>query len=240
MPSGAVATMRGLALALIAGLGSAEESYSCPSLPPVSVNPSSRAYATKPSIDGRFKFIGGARHPSLACTGPAANHSSAAAQRPPPAAGRLEAYPGAMDEVTSPIFDESTGARAVIGSIPSMSSDDALEAVHAAAAAWDKGQGAWPQMKLADRITAVEAAVAQLSSIRSQIVEALVWEIAKTSGDAAKEFDRTMDFISQAVAELKRDASIAQGHGMGDWTEVGGVGVRVRAWAVYTNRACNS
>jgi glyceraldehyde-3-phosphate dehydrogenase (NADP+) len=89
-----------------------------------------------------------------------------------------------MDEVTSPIFDESTGLRAVIGSMPRMSSDDAIEAVRAAAAAWDKGQGAWPQMKLIDRIAAVEATVAELRAIRSDIVEALVWEIAKTSGDA--------------------------------------------------------
>jgi glyceraldehyde-3-phosphate dehydrogenase (NADP+) len=37
-----------------------------------------------------------------------------------------------------------------------------------------------------------------------------------------------MDFISQAIAELKLDASVSHGHGMGSWSEIGGVGVRVR------------
>ena len=130
--------------------------------------------------------------------------------------------------VTSPIFDEATGERAVIGQLPSMSSEDAMAAVTSAVAAWDKGQGEWPQMKLADRIAAIEAVVIELRSMRAQIVETLMWEIAKTSGDAAKEFDRTMDFVAQAIAELRKDASVGQGCGFSEWTEVSGVGVRVR------------
>eukprot|EP00967_Tisochrysis_lutea_P156039 scaffold313647_cov31-Tisochrysis_lutea.AAC.2 len=133
-----------------------------------------------------------------------------------------------MDDVTSPVYDESTGRRAVIGSMPRMTSEDALEAVHAAAAAWDKGQGKWPQMKLAERIAAIEATVRELRALREPIVQALMWEIAKTASDAAKEFDRTMDFIAEVIAELRKDASVSQGCGMGDWTEVSGVGVRVR------------
>jgi glyceraldehyde-3-phosphate dehydrogenase (NADP+) len=53
-----------------------------------------------------------------------------------------------------------------------------------------------------------------------------MWEIAKTSADAAKEFDRTMDFIGAVISALRADANLGQG--FGSWQVVEGVGVRVR------------
>ena len=38
----------------------------------------------------------------------------------------------------------------------------------------------------------------------------LEWEIAKTSADAAAEFDRTMQFVAAVIAELKRDPNLGQ------------------------------
>ena len=108
------------------------------------------------------------------------------------------------------MFNATTGARAVIGTIPSMGADEALEAVRAAAAAWDRGQGEWPRLPLAKRIAAIEALVVELQAVRGQMVEVLEWEIAKTSSDAAAEFDRTMQFIAALIAELKRDPNLGQ------------------------------
>jgi glyceraldehyde-3-phosphate dehydrogenase (NADP+) len=62
--------------------------------------------------------------------------------------------------------------------------------------------------------------------VRDEIVNVLMWEIAKNSGDAAKEFDRTMDFVGATIAALKADPTLGQG--FNGWTEVSGVSVRVR------------
>lgn len=51
-----------------------------------------------------------------------------------------------MVEVRTPIIDESTGERAIIGKLPALTEADALEALEAAKNAWDEGQGIWPQM----------------------------------------------------------------------------------------------
>jgi len=79
---------------------------------------------------------------------------------------------------------------------------------------------------LGARIEAIERLVKALRARRSEMVSVLMWEIAKTAGDAAKEFDRTMDFIAQAIAELKKDPSVGQG--FSEWSVISGVGVRVR------------
>jgi len=98
--------------------------------------------------------------------------------------------------------------------------------VRAAAVAWDRGQGVWPRLPLAKRIAAIERLVVELRAIREQMVAVLEWEIAKTSADAAAEFDRTMQFVSALIAELKRDPNLGQG--LAGWTTVSGVGVRMR------------
>ncbi|KAJ1622980.1 Aldehyde/histidinol dehydrogenase [Pavlovales sp. CCMP2436] len=167
-------------------------------MPPASVGPDSEWYAKKPMVDGVFKFIGGERLP----------------------------FAGEVTEITSPIIDAATGARAVIGKIPAFSEEDSIAAVKAAAAAWDRGQGPWPQMSLAERIGAVETLVANLTKIRTEIVDVLMWEICKNTGDAAKEFDRTMDFVRLTIAELRANPTL--GTGFTKFTEVSGVACQVR------------
>jgi glyceraldehyde-3-phosphate dehydrogenase (NADP+) len=49
-------------------------------------------------------------------------------------------------------------------------------------------------MSQSARIHAVENFVKALKLNREEIVDVLMWEICKTKSDAAKEFDRTMDF----------------------------------------------
>ena len=58
---------------------------------------------------------------------------------------------------------------------------------------------------------------------RAEIVDVLLWEICKTAADAAKEFDRTMDYAKASIAALKElDASISQ------WQTVSGVAGKTR------------
>ena len=135
-------------------------------------------------------------------------------------------YTGTFTVVRSPIFDAATEARTIIGSLPSMAEEDAIEAVNAAAAAWDMGQGVWPQMSLSKRIAAIEDFMAELLKVREQMVNALVWEIAKSLKDAAAEFDRTIVFVQSVIAELKKDPTVGQG--FAKWSDVSGVGVKVR------------
>ena len=104
-----------------------------------------------------------------------------------------------------------------------MSPEDAKEAVEAAAVAWDKGQGEWPQMSLAQRIAAIEGLVVELQKAREAMVNVLMWEIAKNAKDAAQEFDRTVVFIHAVIAELKKDPTVGQG--FAQWEDVSGVGV---------------
>ena len=171
--------MRGpVLLALLVGYASAE--YACPVREPANVAPADDAYATKPYVDGAFKFIG----------------------------GKKSAWDGEVEDIKSPVVDAKTGKRAVIGQLPMMDEATALEAVQAAAAAWDRGQGVWPQMSLAERVAAVEKCLKEMEKNRDEIINVLLWEIAKNSGDAAKEFDRTMEFAREVMkAVLAFDSS---------------------------------
>ena len=78
-----------------------------------------------------------------------------------------------------------------------------MDALHAAAAAWDKGQGAWPRLSAAARIAAVEAVLDDLLARRAEIIDVLMWEICKTASDAAKEFDRTVEYARASIAEAR-------------------------------------
>jgi len=118
--------------------------------------------------------------------------------------GEIRPWKGKSIDVTSPIMDGSTGRRIKIGEMACMGKEEALEAVKAAKAAWDGGLGEWPQMTIPQRCECIKALVLELKKKRSQIVELLQWEICKTTADAAKEFDRTMDYIDMTIAELMR------------------------------------
>ena len=86
-------------------------------------------------------------------------------------------------------------------------------------------------MTLAARVAAVERFVAELKKKRGDIVDVLMWEICKNSADAAKEFDRTMDYVASSIASLKRSV----GEGLGEWTSVSGTRAKVRRGPVGVN-----
>jgi len=119
--------------------------------------------------------------------------------------GELRFWDGPLQEVVSPICDETpTGpVQRVIGSFPLFGEKEALAALDAAVRAWDNGRGPWPTMSVAERVAHVEGFVHRMIPRRADVVKLLMWEIAKPRADSEKEFDRTVDYIRDTIDALK-------------------------------------
>jgi len=120
--------------------------------------------------------------------------------------GELMHWDGPMAEVRSPVFlREADGCerQVVLGSTPLLDADAALRALDAAVAAYDNGRGAWPTMRVAERIAHVERFLARMREQREAVVKLLMWEIGKNLKDSEKEFDRTCDYIVDTIHALK-------------------------------------
>ncbi len=119
--------------------------------------------------------------------------------------GELREWSGENKEIHSPIRLRSGDGLVAqkLGSVPDMGEKEALEALEAAARAYDNGRGKWPTMSVGDRISHVQAFVERMVSCREQVVNLLMWEICKNLGDARKEFDRTVEYIRDTIEALK-------------------------------------
>ncbi|TRX38308.1 NADP-dependent glyceraldehyde-3-phosphate dehydrogenase [Flavobacterium restrictum] len=117
--------------------------------------------------------------------------------------GELKLWTGKMTPVYSTISSTDVYEPTLLGSIPFMSEAEALEAVDAAHAAYNNGQGLWPTMKVVDRIKCMENFVTQMKTTRTEVVKLLMWEIGKSLGDSEKEFDRTVEYIYDTIESLK-------------------------------------
>ncbi|CAE8645394.1 unnamed protein product [Polarella glacialis] len=113
--------------------------------------------------------------------------------------GQVKPWGGKCTDVLSPVYCTETGERICIGRQATMSPKDSVDAVDAAVKAWGRGRGDWPRRTLEQRIAAVETLVGRLKAKRAEIVASLQWEICKNDADAAKEFDRTMDFVVSLI-----------------------------------------
>lgn len=121
--------------------------------------------------------------------------------------GELVRWKGATRSVRSAIVvGDSNGAFApqALGSVPDAGLPEALSALSAAEAAYNNGRGIWPTMRVAERIACVEAFTHQILAKRTEIVRLIMWEIGKTLKDSEKEFDRTIAYIRDTIAELKK------------------------------------
>jgi glyceraldehyde-3-phosphate dehydrogenase (NADP+) len=127
--------------------------------------------------------------------------------------GEVRTWSGPSLEVTSPVCLKSkdgTLKRAPLGKLPSVDGETALQALAAANAAWDRGNGAWPRARVVERIEAVERFISAMAPVRGDVVRLLMWEIAKSRKDAEAEFDRTVVYLRDTLEALKaldRDAS---------------------------------
>ncbi|RZA04393.1 MAG: NADP-dependent glyceraldehyde-3-phosphate dehydrogenase [Moraxellaceae bacterium] len=119
--------------------------------------------------------------------------------------GEMKKWDGPVSEVYSPVcIPTSEGLkRKLIGTYPLCTEKEAFEALDAAVAAYDNGRGEWPSMSVDNRIKSLEKFVSKMGEQRSLIVKLIMWEIGKSYADAAKEFDRTVEYIIATIEGLK-------------------------------------
>ncbi|MDP3848013.1 MAG: NADP-dependent glyceraldehyde-3-phosphate dehydrogenase [Pseudomonas sp.] len=119
--------------------------------------------------------------------------------------GALLRWDGPLAKVRSPIFlaTERGDEQVVLGSTPLLDAGAALTALDAAVQAYDHGRGAWPTLRVAERIQHVEAFLARMREQREVVVKLLMWEIGKNLKDSEKEFDRTCDYMVDTIEALK-------------------------------------
>ena len=120
--------------------------------------------------------------------------------------GKLANWNGETTEVYASVYEENTSGglqRKLLGTVPDMSKEHALEALDAAYNAYDKGRGEWAVMKVEDRIKCIENFTTMMKETRDEVVKLIMWEIGKTYPDACKEFDRTIEYIYDTINDLK-------------------------------------
>lgn len=119
--------------------------------------------------------------------------------------GSIREWAGPQQDVFSPICEAvgETIQQKRIGSYPLLTGEQALEALDAACRAYDHGRGEWPTMSVEERVKHMEAFAYRMKEKRDDVVKLLMWEIGKTLPDAEKEFDRTVDYISDTIDALK-------------------------------------
>ena len=118
--------------------------------------------------------------------------------------GELKVWKGEMSKVFSTISSTESYKPTLLGSIPNLGKEQALEALDSACKAYNKGQGLWPTMKVEARIQCMEKFVTQMKTKREEVVKLLMWEIGKNLSDSQKEFDRTVDYIYDTIEEYKQ------------------------------------
>ncbi|MFI8744351.1 NADP-dependent glyceraldehyde-3-phosphate dehydrogenase [Pseudomonas sp. NPDC077186] len=119
--------------------------------------------------------------------------------------GQLRTWSGPLAPVRSPVFLATAQGdeQVILGSTPLLDAEAALAALDAAVRAYANGQGAWPNLRVAERIQHVEAFLARMREQREAVVKLLMWEIGKNLKDSQKEFDRTCDYIVDTIEALK-------------------------------------
>lgn len=119
-------------------------------------------------------------------------------------AGELKEWKGEKAEVYSTISSTKEYKPTLLGTVPNLTEEEAIEALNAASKAYDRGQGLWPTMKVEGRILAMEKFVVQMKTKREEIVKLLMWEVGKALPDSEKEFDRTIDYIYDTIEDYKK------------------------------------
>lgn len=118
--------------------------------------------------------------------------------------GELKEWKGEMAEVYSTISSTKEYQPTLLGTVPNLTGDAGLEALNSAYRAYDKGQGLWPTMRVADRIECMEEFAEQMKTKRDEVVKLLMWEIGKALPDSEKEFDRTIEYIYDTIEDYKQ------------------------------------
>jgi glyceraldehyde-3-phosphate dehydrogenase (NADP+) len=120
--------------------------------------------------------------------------------------GELRPWSGACKTVLSPIcvrHADGSVLQVEIGSYPVMGEPESDAALDAAVRAYDAGRGAWPTMKVAQRIACMEDFIRRMAARREEVVNLIMWEIGKSLADSQKEFDRTISYMVATIEALK-------------------------------------
>lgn len=119
--------------------------------------------------------------------------------------GELKIWEGRTQTIESPVYiqDGDQYKRVVVGSHPMLTTEEALKAVDAAAAAYDLGRGLWPTLSVKLRIDSMVRFTHLMQEKRDLVVKLLMWEIGKSKSDSEKEFDRTVQYIYDTIDALK-------------------------------------
>jgi glyceraldehyde-3-phosphate dehydrogenase (NADP+) len=118
--------------------------------------------------------------------------------------GEIQTWTGKVEKVYSPIYNAVDGTPIQIGTYAYLGEKEAVEAIQSAKSSFNNGRGEWPSMTAKQRIECVQKFVKGMKDVKKQIVQAIMWEICKTTSDAEKEVDRTIAYIYDTIAELKR------------------------------------
>ena len=120
--------------------------------------------------------------------------------------GKLKNWTGKSSEVFSNIYTRNKDGEikpTLLGSIPDMETEPALEALDSAVGAFNRGKGKWPTMRVGERIKCLEKFADKMKNHREEVVNLLMWEISKNKADSYKEFDRTVDYIYDTIEAYK-------------------------------------
>ena len=90
--------------------------------------------------------------------------------------GELKKWEGDTSEVfsTIDIKEEGEYTPTLLGSIPDMDSDSAIEALESAKKAFNRGQGKWPTMKVRDRLKCMKRFADKMQDHRDIVVKLLM------------------------------------------------------------------
>jgi glyceraldehyde-3-phosphate dehydrogenase (NADP+) len=118
--------------------------------------------------------------------------------------GELKEWKGEFTDVYSTISSTEEYKPTLLGTIPNLTENEAIEALNSAYRAYNKGQGMWPTMRVADRISCMEEFAEQMITKRKEVVKLLMWEIGKSLTDSEKEFDRTVEYVFDTIEDYKQ------------------------------------
>jgi acyl-CoA reductase-like NAD-dependent aldehyde dehydrogenase len=125
--------------------------------------------------------------------------------------GELREWTGRFLDVTSPVMvQEDAGVSGftklsplVVGKLPAMTPKEAMEALDAATAAYDKGRGEWPMMTHEQRIGCLQNFIEAIKPKRELVARLESLEIGKSYEDCLKEFDRTVEYMNKSIEALR-------------------------------------
>ena len=121
--------------------------------------------------------------------------------------GKIEDWNGDFEEVYSPmgeVQEDGSVKKVYLGKSPLLTEDKGVEALEAARKAYSNGRGEWPTSSAETRLEAMEKFLEKMKALREEVSTMLMWEIAKNRKTAYKEFDRTVKYIEDTIAEFKR------------------------------------